>query len=81
MAADTSTHQAEVSRLIAMSDERRDFVEDVDGLVYFWPGRPTGSFSSWMLRALADELDRRNDAVYQQEMACPLLNAQAVQKR
>lgn len=46
---------------IAMSDERKEFVKDVDGYVYWWPdGSQNGHLSSHHLRWIADELDRRN---------------------
>lgn len=50
----------EIARIIRMTDEREDFVTDVDGYVYFAPMACNGHLSSWMLRALADELDLRN---------------------
>lgn len=46
-------------RLIAMADERGDFVTDVDGFIYWWPSG-SGHHSSHHLRWIADELDRRN---------------------
>ena len=58
----------EVARIIAITDERGDFLTDVDGYVYFAPNACNGHLSSWMLRALADELDRRN-APYDAQIA------------
>ena len=48
-------------RIIKTSDERGEFVTDVDGFVYWWPdGSPNGHLAPHHLRWLADELDRRN---------------------
>lgn len=53
--------QQEIARIIRISDEREEFVTFDCGYVYFWPeGHRHGAYSPWMLRALADELDRRN---------------------
>ena len=57
----------EAQRIIRLADERNEFVTDVDGFVYWWPNRDHGGhFAPYMLRALADELDRRNEAWNQQ---------------
>jgi len=49
-------------RIIKVSDERKEFVTDVDGFVYWWPDNsPNGHLASHHLRWLADELDRRNE--------------------
>lgn len=49
-------------RVIAIGDERKEFVTDVDGFIYWWPdGSPHGPLASHHLRRLADELDRRNE--------------------
>ena len=48
-------------KIIEFSDERKEFVTDVDGFVYFWPQGTKGHFASHHLRAIADELDRRNE--------------------
>ena len=37
----------------------KQFVENVDGYVYFWPSGQ-GHFSSQQLREIANELDARN---------------------
>lgn len=37
-----------------------ELVTDVDGYVYYWPKPNGGHFSPWMLRAIADELDKIN---------------------
>lgn len=50
-----------VPGFITTSDDRGDFVTGPDGCVIFWPdGFPNGGFNAWHLRAIADELDRRN---------------------
>ena len=50
-------------RIIAIGDERKEFVTDVDGFIYWWPnGSPHGHLASHHLRWLADELDRRNES-------------------
>lgn len=51
----------EVDRIIRMTDERGEFVHLEDGFLYYAPtGSPHGVIPAWMLRALADELDKRN---------------------
>lgn len=62
---------ADIVRLV---EERKEFMMDVDGYVIYWPdtepcthasGGTTGgggAYSSHVLRAIADELDRRNAA-------------------
>jgi hypothetical protein len=52
--------QEEIRRLLAKVEQAHDFVTDVDGYVYFAPSANGGHLSAWMLRALADELDKRN---------------------
>jgi hypothetical protein len=47
-------------RVIRVSDERNEFVTDVDGFVYWWPEGCNGHLASHHLRWLADELDKRN---------------------
>lgn len=58
------------ARLISTCEKRREFVTFEDGYVYFWPGNCMhGALPAWALRALADELDRRNapwDALIEQ---------------
>jgi hypothetical protein len=55
--------ESDQERIIRLASEREEFVTDVDGFVYFWPNRDFGGhFSSHVLRILADELDRRNEA-------------------
>jgi hypothetical protein len=64
----------QAQRLIRMIEERGEFVTGDDGYVVYWPntnpchhpeGGTTGgggSYSAAVLRAIADELDRRNAA-------------------
>jgi hypothetical protein len=53
--------EATKARLIGACEKRREFVTFEDGYVYFWPGNGMhGALPAWALRALADELDRRN---------------------
>lgn len=55
--------EAERQRIIAITDQRSEFVIFADGYTHLWPmGSPNGAWSSWHLRVLADELDRRNRA-------------------
>ena len=57
----SSRNEEAKQRLIQISDQRKEFVQDVDGFIYWWPdGSPNGHFSSHHLRWLADELDKRN---------------------
>lgn len=47
--------------IIEIANQRKEFVEDVDGFVYWWPeGSPNGHLAAHHLRELAEELDRRN---------------------
>jgi hypothetical protein len=56
-------HLAEVARIIDLIEARDEFIMGDDGYVVFWPeGYRLGAFPSWVLRAIADELDRRNAA-------------------
>lgn len=50
----------DVNRLVQMASENGDFVTGDDGFVFFWPKGCNGGLSEWMLRALADEIERRN---------------------
>lgn len=54
------TLEESIKHIIKVTEDHGDFVEDVDGYVYFWPERNTGSYAAWHLRVIADELDRRN---------------------
>lgn len=49
------------SDLIKHFDRNGDFIVGEDGCCVFWPSNPGGgAFNAWHLRAIADELDRRN---------------------
>lgn len=53
------------------AESANEFVMLEDGFVYWWPEKP-GAYSSAALRALADELDKRNaewDAIVQKEFS------------
>lgn len=59
------TKEDYIKRVIDVFDERGDFVSEVDGYIYFWPGNIKGSiinvaYTSADLRIIADELDKRN---------------------
>ena len=52
-----------MSRIIELAEASGEFVTDEDGFVYYWPKRcRSGHYAAHQLRALADELDRRNAA-------------------
>ena len=57
---------AEIAQLITLA--MKDIVRDVDGCYYYWPSAGVGAFSGWMLRAIADELDRLNRP-YEEQIA------------
>jgi len=66
----------DTARVIAMSEAREEFIHLEDGYLYFAPaGGIHGAFASWMLRALADELDRRNAAWDAQIQSDPCIGA------
>jgi hypothetical protein len=46
-------------RLITMCDERKELAPLEDGYLYYFPS-VGGAIAPWELRAIADELDRRN---------------------
>lgn len=54
------SHAEEIARLISMVDERTEFIPMDDGYLCYAPTGNDGGLSAWMLRAIADELDRRN---------------------
>lgn len=56
--ADLDSH----ARLLRLADERGDFVRGDDGYTYYWPTNEAsrGCLPSWALRALADEMDKRD---------------------
>lgn len=47
------------ARLIAICDERQEFVCMEDGETWWWPHDVHGAIRAWELRAIADELERR----------------------
>jgi len=47
-----------MSEIVRLTYERGEFVQDVDGLVYWWS--EGGAYSAHHLRDIADELDRVN---------------------
>lgn len=50
-----------LARVFQQMDDAREFYTDVDGFVAFWPqGHAGGFYTAPVLRAIADELDRRN---------------------
>lgn len=53
------SNQEAVERVVRMASERGEFAELEDGYVHYFPGKG-GALAAWELRALADELDRRN---------------------
>jgi len=60
-------NEIERQRVIGISEQRGEFVTDVDGYVYWWPdGHEHGHLAACHLRWLADELDRRNEAWHKQ---------------
>ena len=46
-----------------MSDFTLDFVAGDDGYYLFWPITNNGAYTARDLRAIADELDRRNEGI------------------
>lgn len=47
------------TEIIEKIDAEGDFVTGDDGYVFFWP-TGVGGLSPWVLRVIADEIDRRN---------------------
>lgn len=45
--------------LIEKINKKEEFITFEDGFVYYW-ATGQGGFSSWQLRVIADELDKRN---------------------
>ena len=54
-------NEAPATPLLRVIAEKGEFVTDLDGFVKFWPSGDKGAFDPWMLRVIADELDRRNE--------------------
>jgi hypothetical protein len=51
----------ETKRCVGVAQSRNEFVTDVDGFVYYWPSATVGGhLSAFQLRAIANELDKRN---------------------
>lgn len=47
--------------IIKIADQKKEFVTDVDGFIYWWPEGRNGHLAACHLRAIADELDKRNE--------------------
>jgi malonyl CoA-acyl carrier protein transacylase len=47
------------ARIIELADNNEEFITDVDGFVKWWP-KTQGCLTEHELRALADEMERRN---------------------
>jgi hypothetical protein len=58
---DTIDSNIDKTRLLRKVDEQGDIIQGDDGYYVFWPKESHGALSPWMLRAIADELDRRNE--------------------
>jgi hypothetical protein len=58
-----SQSMGETNRLLEIAKQQGDFVTGDDGFVIYWPtsSGSRGALTSWMLRALADEIDRLNE--------------------
>jgi hypothetical protein len=57
----SASNAEEVARTLRITEERGEFIHLEDGFLYFAPtNSPYGAFAAHSLRALADELDRRN---------------------
>ena len=71
-------------RMFRIADERKEFVHLEDGYVYYWPDGD-GALNPPILRAFADELDRRNtewDAIVQKEVGGqPAIPVSAIKPR
>lgn len=58
-----SPHEERIARRVQLADKRREIIRALDGRYYFLPVPATEDdppLSAGMLRALADELDKRN---------------------
>lgn len=69
-------HEVAIKRLITLAEERGEFLQLEDGYLYYAPSLGNGALSPWMLRAIADELDRRNAPWDEQIQNDPALSAQ-----
>lgn len=52
------------SNLFRLIEQQGEFITGNDGVAVFWPQQPGGGYNAHHLRAIADELDRRNAAVF-----------------
>lgn len=52
--------EAERERILRAIEERSEFVIGDDGFVVYWPDGLSGALNEWVLRLIADELERRN---------------------
>lgn len=50
-----------VQYLIDKIDTREEFITLDDGFIYYMPEPGGGALNAWALRAIADELDKRNE--------------------
>jgi hypothetical protein len=60
----------ERQRRMSLLDSRKSLVTGDDGYVVFWPTSSVGAYTSYDLREIADELDKRNaawDAIIQSD--------------
>jgi len=58
-----TTNEKEKKRIIDLIEKRDEFVTDVDGFVYWWPGENRGHLAAHHLRWIAEELDERNKGI------------------
>lgn len=62
--------EIERQRRMSLLDARKSLVTGDDGYVVFWPTSNVGAYTSYDLREIADELDKRNaswDAIIQSD--------------
>lgn len=60
-----------IAKVIDYVEKADEFVTGDDGYVVFWPHRNSGCLPAYILRIIADELDRRNaewDEIVQREV-------------
>jgi len=55
--------EKEKKRIIGLIDQWGEFVTDVDGFVYWWPGEHKGHLAAHQLRWIAEELDSRHENI------------------
>lgn len=68
-------------KFIARVDAWDEFALDIDGFWYYWPKRNDGSIYAWMLRVIADELDRRNEPWIDAYFAEPQITTEFINDR